>query len=1085
MSKRFLSFLALCLLAGNMALAQIQVTGTVMDVETGEPVVGASVIVKGAGGIGSATDINGKFTIQNVPTTAKLLTVSYIGMATKEVAIKPTLKIYLESSDRTLQEQIVVAYGTATKESFTGSATVVGADIIAETQKNNVLDALNGKVAGVQMYNSSGQPGQTTPLIRVRGIGSINAGNAPLIILDGAPFDGDMNTLNPADIESMTVLKDAASNALYGARGANGVIMITTKRAAQSEPAKITIDAKWGSNSKAVPDYETISSPGLYYELYYKALRNQATIRQGMSDLDAHFYALENLIDGSYGLAYNIYNVPEGETLIGMNGKLNPHATMGNVVNGHMLKADDWMDASYRHGLRQEYNVTATQSTERTNLFISLGYLNNEGIVPKTDFERFSGRLKLDTQLKPWLKVGVNVNYAHYNVNSMEEDGITDSSGNILALATQVAPIYPLYVRDEKGNIMVDGNGYVMYDYGKAGETGGVGLTRPFFTSCNALGSTMLEKHGYNGNALNAVGFAEFRFLKDFKFTSTNTVGLDESRDTNLTNGFYGPYASSNGVLTKGHGRTLTTNFQQLLNWHHEFDGGHDVEVMFGHEVYKNRYSSLSATRSNMLSPTNLELDGAVTDGASGSYETDYNTEGWFGRAMYNYNQRYFVSASFRRDASSRFAKENRWGSFWSAGAAWLINKEKFFNYDWVDMLKLKVSYGSQGNDAIGDFRYTNTYNIVNADGKVATTPMDMGNRKITWETNHNFNVGVDFEFFGQRLNGSVEYFYRKTTDMLFSFPLAPSFGFSSYYANVGDMRNQGIEVSLDGDIIRTKDWTWSANVNFTHYKNKVTRLPEERKTLVADGVRGYNSGWHFVGEGISLYSFYTYKYAGVYSENNYAGDEYDPSNAGKPMWWRNVYAEDDEAQTHPIGREKTTDYSEADRYICGNALPDLYGGFGTGLRWKDLDFSINFSFQCGGKVYDNDYSALMDSPTTDTHGNNFHKDILSSWSPENATSNIPALIYGEQYNGAFSDHFLISASYLSLDNINLGWTLPRIWTRKVGIDKVRVYVSADNVALWSKRKGLDPRQSMAGDNATASYYSAIRTISGGIQVAF
>lgn len=1085
MSKRFLSFLAFCLVTVSMAFAQTKVTGTVMDVETGEPVVGASVIVKGSDGLGAATDINGKFTIQNVPGTAKLLTVSYIGMATKEVAIKPVLKIYLESANRTLQEQIVVAYGTSTKESFTGSATVVGADIIAETQKSNVLDALNGKVAGVQMYNSSGQPGQTTPTIRVRGIGSINAENAPLIILDGAPFDGDMNTLNPADIESMTVLKDAASNALYGARGANGVIMITTKKAAQGEPAKITVDAKWGSNSKAVRDYKTISSPGQYYELYYKALRNQASIRQGMNDADAHSYALNNLINGTYGLAYNIYNVPEGETLIGTNGRLNPNAKMGNVVNGYYLTADDWLDAAYRHGLRQEYNVTATQSTDRANLFISFGYLNNEGIVAKTDYERVSGRLKVDTQLKSWLKVGVNANYAHYNANQMEEDGVSNSSGNILALATQMAPIYPLYVRDADGNIMHDVNGYTVYDYGKKEDPGNAGLDRPYFAAANPTGSNSLEKHGYNGNAFNATGFAEVRFLKDFKFVSTNTVSFDESRSTNLTNAYYGSYYSSNGIITKGTGRTVSTNFQQLLNWHREFKGGHDVEVMLGHEAYKYRYSTLSAYRSNMLSPSNLELDGAVTEGTSSSYETNYNTEGWFGRAMYNYNQRYYASFSYRRDASSRFAPENRWGNFWSAGVAWLINKEKFFNFDWVDMLKLKASYGSQGNDGIGNYRYTNTYNIVNADGKVATTPATMGNRDITWETNHNFNVGVDFELFGQRLNGSVEYFYRKTTDMLFSFPLAPSFGFTSYFANVGDMRNQGIEVSFDGDIIRTKDWTWSANVNFTHYKNKVTRLPEERKTLTVDGVRGYNSGSQFVGEGISLYSFYTYGYAGVYSENNYIGDEYDPTLAGKPMWWRNIYAEDDVAKTKPLGREKTTDYSEADRYICGNALPDLYGGFGTNLRWKDIDFSINFSFQCGGKVFDYDYAQLMGSPNTNSHGFNFHQDILNSWSPENTASNIPALVYGEQYNGSSCNRFLTNASYLSLDNINLGWTLPRIWTRKAGIDKVRVYVSADNVALWSKRQGLDPRQTMAGTEATASYYSAIRTISGGIQVTF
>lgn len=1068
-----------------MAFAQQKVTGSVIDVETGEPVIGASVVVKDAGGIGAATDMNGNFTIQNVPNSAKLLTVSYLGMATKEVAIKPTLKIYLESANKMLKEQIVVAFGTATRESFTGSAKVVGADLIAETQKSNVLDALSNKVAGVKMINTTGQPGQSTPKIRIRGIGSINAENDPLIILDGSPYDGDLNTLNPADIESMSVLKDAASNALYGARGANGVIMITTKRAVPNEAARILVDAKWGSNSKAIADYETMTAPGEYYEAYYQALRNYSLLRSGNSAIDSHLFALNNLTSGSRGLGYNIYNVPAGETLIGTNGKLNPHATLGRVAGDYMLYPDNYMDASYRHGLRQEYNVTVTQGSDKGNIYASFGYLNNQGIVPNTDFERVSTRLKAESQLKPWLKLGVNAHYAHFGANSMGEDGEETSSGNILVFATQIAPIYPLYIRDANGNVMLDANGKTMYDYGKPGKPGSMGYSRPFLADANPLSSSMLNKNGYNGNAFNGTAFVEVKFFKDLKFIATNSVDFDESRSTDYTNPYYGQYANSNGIVAKTHTRNYSTNFNQVLNYHHRFESGHDIEVKLGHEAYKRRKSYLSADRSNMLSPANLELNGAITEGGSYSYERDYNTEGWLGQALYNYSQRYFGSASYRRDASSRFARENRWGDFWSLGAAWLINKEEFFKADWVDMLKFKISYGSQGNDGIGNYRYTSTFDIVNADGKVAATPKETGKRNMTWETNGNFNVGFDFGLFGDRLNGTVEYFYRKTTDMLFSVSMPTSSGYVSYYDNIGDMRNAGIEVSLDGDIIRKKDWTWSADLNFSHYSNKIIYLPEERKTLTVDGVRGYNTGNYFVGEGISLHTFYLEQYAGVYSENNYAGDTYNPSLAGKSMWWRNVYADDDVEKKHAIGREKTTDYSEADRALCGDALPDLEGGFGTSLRWKDIDFSINFGFQLGGQVLDSDYARLMSNPTADSRGTNFHKDVLNAWSPENADSNIPALVFGDQNNASLSDRFLTNASYLSINNINLGWTLPKTWTRKAGLDKLRLYVSADNVALFSKRKGLDPRQTLAGDKATATYYSAIRTISGGIQVAF
>lgn len=1085
MRKKSFFALFLCFIAVASAYAQRKVSGTVLDAETGEPVIGASVLVKGTDGLGKATDMDGRFVIENLPEAANSLIVSYVGMKTKEVAIKPVLEVYLESALTALQEQIVVAFGTATKESFTGSAAVVGAEAIAEVQKSNVLDAMTNKVAGVQMYNASGQPGQTTPVIRIRGIGSINASKSPLIVLDGVPYDGDLNTINPADVESMTVLKDAASNALYGARGANGVIMITTKKAERGKSAQITVDAKWGITSKGVADYDRITSPGQYYELYYQALKNQAVMRKGMNESDAHQYALDNLIEGSYGLAYNVYHVPEGESLIGEDGKLNPHATMGNVVNGYCLKADDWMDAAYKNGFRQEYNVAVTQGTDKTSFYTGFGYLKNEGIVPATDYERITARLKVDTELKPWLKMNVNVNYAHYDTNSMDNDGDSSSSGNILAFATGLAPIYPLYIRDAQGNVMVDENGFVMYDFGLPGRSGSMGFVRPVFPESNAIGEALLNKNGYEGNALDVVGKIDVKLSDDLKFTSSNAVDIDEYRSTYTWNAYYGFAAPTNGYLHKSHGRDFAMNFQQILNYHHLFAEKHDVEVMLGHESYKKKFSSLKAERTNMLIPENLELAGAVSGGKSDSREVNYNTEGYFGRAMYSYDMKWFASFSYRRDASSRFAKENRWGNFWSAGAAWLVNKEPFFKADWVDMLKLKASFGSQGNDGIGEYLYTDTYKVVDVDGNLAVLPLEKGNRDITWETNNNFNAGVEFELLGQRLKGSVEYFYRKTTDMLFSFPLPPSSGYTSYYANVGDMRNSGIEFSLEGTIIQTKDWEWNADFNLTHYKNKVLSLPEERKTLTVDGKKGYTSGSFFVGEETSFYTFYCRKYAGVYNASNYAGDVYDPALNGKSMWYRNIYADGDEAKTSPIGVEKTIESSEADKYLCGTALADLYGGFGTSIRWKSLDFSVACGFQLGGKIYDHDYADLMGSPYADTHGKSIHQDILKSWSVDNPDSAIPAFVFGERDNSDSSDRFLISASYLSINSINIGWTLPAAWTRKMKIDKIRLSVNADNVALFSKRKGLDPRQSMTGVGSSAAYHSAVRTISGGIQIVF
>ena len=994
-------------------------------------------------------------------------------MHPQEVDIQPNVTVRMKTNAELLDEVMVVAYGTAKKSAFTGSASVVSSEDIGKIQSSNAVNALSGKVSGVQLNNASGQPGATTPTIRIRGISSIMAGNDPLVILDGVPYDGDLNNISSQDIESMTVLKDAASNALYGARGANGVIIITTKKGTSGK-ATVTVDAKWGSNSRGVQDYDVIKNPAQYYEIYYGALKSYFVNSMGMTDANAHYNAAVQMIDpsssNSYSLGYNVFKVPDGQLLIGSNGKLNPNATLGNVVNyngqDYLLTPDNWMDEVYNHGLRQEYNVNVSAGTDKSSFYASVSYLDNEGISVNSNYERLTGRLKADYQVKDWLKVGANMAYTHFNANSLSEDGSSASSGNVFAIASYIAPIYPFYVRDGQGNVMIDSNGNTMYDYGSGYTVGDETYqVRPYMTNAHAYAANKMDENNAEGNAINASGFAEIRFLKDFKFTWTSSVNVDETRQTGFTNPYYGQYASSNGILYKYHTRNLAYNHQQILNWKRSF-GQHNIDVMLGHEAYRYKYYYLYASRMNMFDPTNHELNGAITDNGTGSYITDYNTEGYFGRAQYDFNEKYFLSGSYRRDASSRFHPDNRWGNFWSAGAAWIISKEDFFDVDWVNLLKLKASYGSQGNDNIGNYRYVNTYTIVNSGGNPAAVPDAMGNKDITWETNGNFNAGVEFELFDTRLNGSIEFFYRKTTDMLFSFPLSPSFGYTSYYANVGDMRNRGVEIELNATPIKTNDLTWDIRLNLTHYKNKITYLPEERKTMELDGHEGYSSGNMFYGEGLSLYTFRLQKYAGV-NEN------------GESMWYRNVTNEDG-----TVTQTTTTNYSQASYYNCGTSLPDAYGGFGTSVTYKGFDASIDFNYQIGGQVYDSDYASLMSSPTSGSKGSNFHADILKSWTPENTGSNIPRLQFGDQYTASSSDRFLTSASYLSLQSVTVGYTLPASWSRRAGIDKVRIYFAGENLWLWSKRQGLDPRQSISG-YASSSYYAPMRTLSGGITLTF
>ena len=1081
----------------GMAFAQKTVSGTVYEAETGEPAIGATVRVTGTSA-GAVTDIYGNFTINNVPGDATTVTVSYVGMETQEVAIKPNMKIYMQSTAAALDEVVVMAFGTTKKSTFTGSAKVIGAEQIAETQKTNVVDALNGRVAGVQMYNATGQPGESSPTVRFRGITSINAGNAPLYIVDGAPYDGDINNLNPADIESITVQKDAASNALYGARGANGVIMITTKKAHAGEQARITVDAKWGGNSRAIPRYKTINNPAHYYETYFQGLKSYFMNSEGYDAATANYLANINLTAANdYGLNYNVYTVPAGQYLIGANGKLNPNATMGRYVNyggqDYYLTADDWYQAAYQTSLRQEYNVQASQVVGNNSFFASFGYLNQDGITAHSNYERFTARLAADSQLKEWLKLGLSADFSHFESNYLAEDGSENSSGNVFAMATQMAPIYPLFIRDGNRQIMRDVYGNRRYDYGDGANAG---MERPFFTETNALSDAMLNTNNRVGNAFNGAATAEIRFLKDFKFLSVNTLNLDETRSTDVTNPFYGSYAESNGIVGKVHSRSYAYNFQQIFNWHKQFDL-HDIELMVGHETTRIKYAYLYAGKSNMFDPNNSELAMAITDGSSNSYTTYYNNEGYFARAMYNYAEKYFGSASIRRDASSRFHPDNRWGTFWTLSGAWIISKEDWFpQTDWIDVLKIKASYGSQGNDQIGAYRYTNTYVIDNASGHPAVVPNTMGNKDITWETMGNFNTGIEFELFKRRLTGSIEYFYRKTTDMLSWYPLPASYGYTGYYANVGDMRNTGIEIDLHGVIMKSKDFEWTADLNFTHYRNKITKLDEQRKNTVVDGVPGYESGNYYFGEGKPLYTFEMYKYAGVAKDYMYYidgdGNQQVLAEPGMALYYTsNGAAQSDaagnpvlDAEGNPVLYDVTSTASDADFHLCGTALPDAYGGFGTSVKYKGFDFSINFAYQLGGKVLDSDYQGLMGSPTGSNKGRVMHADVLKAWSPDNPNSNIPRYQFNDLYSASTSDRFLTSASYLSLQNINFGYTLPMRLTRQAGIERLRVYVAADNVWLWSKRQGLDPRQSMSG-SVTNAYYAPIRSISGGLTVTF
>ena len=1082
--KILLSLIAL--LGGGilLSLAQSkQISGTVTGPD-GKPVAGATVMVDGSH-VGTTSNGDGSFTI-TAPGNGSLV-VSFIGYETQKVAIggKTRINISLKEDAQAIDDVIVVAFGTAKKDAFTGAAKVIKSDDLIKTQSSNVGDALVGKIAGVQFSSASGRPGSGQK-IYVRGYGSMNAKNDPLWVVDGVPYEGDINNINAADIESISVLKDAASNALYGSRGANGVIMVTTKRAKAGE-ATVTFDGKWGINTRALQTYDIVEDAGEYYEMHYKSLYNYYTLDQKYTPLAANIAANKLLTSNDPGgLGYNVFTVPDGQNLIGENGRLNPRAKQGRLVTDakgqqFYLQPDNWLDEIYKSSsFRQEYNVSVSGATDRANFFASLGYLDNTGIVDGSSNERYTARLRADYQAKKWLKVGGNMSYTHFvwnNGNQTNDDGDGQGEGNAdggnaFATAIRMAPIYPVYMRDGNGNIMIDEYGFKMYDTGD-GRNGGALRTNG--GKSNDLQDIQLNKYINEGNAFMANGFADFSLYKGLKLTLNGSVSLDETRGTQVSNPYYGQFAESGGAVFKSHSREIAYNMQQFLTYTNTFADVHNLDLLFGHEMY-NRKSYGSKTM--MFSPDNTELSGAVVDSSrSGSSVLEYNNEGYFFRGQYDYDNRIYFSGSYRRDASSRFHPDHRWGNFWSLGAAWIINRESWFNASWVNMLKVKASYGSQGNDNLGSkaesyYRYTDYREILSSGDGVTSVLYQKGNPDITWETNANLNVGVEFGLWDNRLSGSIDVFNRKTTDMLFELATPIESGYTTIFTNIGDMVNRGLEIELNADLIRTKNLVWDFSLNMTHYKNKVTHLPEQFKNnTTADGKHvGRWQDTKFLTEGESVFSFYVPTYAGV-----------DPET-GKSLWY--TYKTDDAGNKERI---KTSDYSVASqegREMHGDALPDVYGGFGTSLRFYGVDFSIGFTYQLGGQVLDQGYRFYMNSPAGTSTGNNYHHDLLNSWTPENSGSNIPRFAYNDSNQAAVSDRFLTSASYLNIQNITLGYTLPKRITRKFLVENLRIYLACDNVWYWSKRQGLDPRQSINGIT-NPYYYAPIRTFSGGVTVTF
>lgn len=1039
------------------------------------------------GGQGAAADLDGNFTL-NVPADVKQATVSYVGYKSQTVQLSDKMTVYLASTATSLDDVVVVAYGTASKESLTGSVAVVGSKDIEDRPITSVTSALEGNAPGVQVNSTVGNPG-TAPSIVIRGFNSINGSVSPLYVVDGVPYSGDISDLNPSDIESMSVLKDAASAALYGAKGANGVVLITTKKAKSVGKIDVTLQMSQGIYSLGLPLYERLNSNEWMQAAFDANVNGYMSQTEGATRQQAIDYMRNS---GGF-MAYaknNIYGVADNE-LFDANGLF----VGGNPLSGYSDL--DWWDAVTQNGHRQEYNVNAAAASEKYNVFASVGYLKENGYMLRTDFQRYNSRINANFQPTSYFKFGVNL-AAAYQDSDQNSDAGDDSTENPFAVLS-TAPIYPYYAHSENGDIITD-NGSPVYN------------TAGYLASSNAAYTIRLNKSNFTSALIDANAYATAVIPYGFELTFRGNIHRDKTNSYSYSNNKFGSALDANGYFSEGNYDTRYHTFMQTLSWSHEY-GPHHVDALLDHENYQIRSESSAYYNSDQVFPdimnawnftTNMSLSGAISEQKQESY---------LARGRYNYEQKYFGELSIRRDGSSKFSKNNRWGTFWSVGGSWVITKEKFMHdIMWLDYLKLRAAYGTVGNNmSAGNYAYWSLYssggNLGGNSSNIATLiPSQLAANNIRWEATKTLDLGLEGSLFNSRLNFSVGYFLKRNTDLLMYVYLPSSAGSTSLSGstpsvlnNVGTMQNRGWEISFSGDIIRNKDFLWTASIDASFVKNKVVSLPYGRDQ---------ESGLRILTEGKSLYEFYTYKWAGVDQmtgqslyEMNSTAKVYDTYDVETTDVNGNVisaadnrmaaYNADVEAAREAgalvviNGRNYTTDTSYATKEFCGSSIPTVYGSFGTNLSWKGLSVGMLFTYGLGGKTYDSNYASYMSVSTTAAA---MHKDLLKSWTsvPEGMTEDSPNRIdpngvpqlntNNNMNNNTSSSRWLTSSNYLVFKNLNVGYSLPAKWVNPLQLSQLMIGVSIDNLFTATKRKGMNPQQSWSGSQST--YYGTARVFS-------
>lgn len=1089
--KRLSMMLAGLFLSVGMALAQTTVTGTVVSYEDNEPIIGATIQVVGNSGIGTITDYDGNFTLE-VPEGMKTLRITYVGMEPLEVAVSTkTLKIQLRNDVHTLDEVVVVAYGTQKKTSLTGSIQEVKSDAIELRPTTSVASALEGSVTGVQVNSTVGAPGED-PQIRIRGVGTVNGSSSPLYILDGVPYSGSISDLNPQDIESMSVLKDAASAALYGNRASNGVILITTKKGKQGK-MNITFDVKQGTYSRGIAEYDRLGARE-WMEAQWLNMKNNR-MAAGDDAATAGAYASKHLIADR--LQLNIFDKAD-EALFTADGKLVSDARIKGTYGEDL----DWYKQAIGHGYRQEYNFNANGATEKSDYLVSLGYLDEQGYLKTSGFDRLSARLSANIQPAEWLKVGVSLNATHQNFNAGYGTG--NANTNPFNFCRKISPIYPVHAHNlTTGEYYLDGMGNLMYDGGSYIDPDGqVVHTRNQYPDRHIIWENQLNTDKIIRNTVNSIAYANIILPYNFTLSLKGSLNLSNDSENKYYSAVIGDGKANNGRLRRTDVRQKNYTFQQQLHWRQEF-GVHSVDALLGHESYKLTRNYMASGKDSEIVPNLTNLLNFTQFAQLYDYNDNYALESYLGRVRYGYDSRYNIEFSFRRDGSSRFAKNARWGNFWSTGASWVISNEKWMKqYDFVNYLKLRADYGEVGNDSgSGLYGYMALYQQDVHAGKGAYYISQLPNEDLKWETGQSWGVAIEGRLFN-KLNFNVEYFDRRNKDLIFNVYNPLSAGATDTTTpqsvttmNLGTISNHGVEISGDMDVYKSKNWSVNVGASITFEKNKVVKLPEQNRDGIIDGTKK-------IVEGMDRYQFYTYTWEGVNTKNGlslykFNGDEYF-FTAGGTTYGNPAGAEITGSQKNAVVVIDGTPYSYLTTYgkreFHGSAMPTAYGSFNFSVSYKAFSLYTLFTYQLGGKVMDSNYQLLMNSQSTPTA---LHKDVLKGWTAEQATatdaidrngvpmlSDVPVIVSGLEADlNSTSSRWLTSASYLILKNINLSYQLPKELVRKAGIENVMLTLTCENLFTLTARKGMNPQQNFAGTQSAT--FVTPRIFSAGVNIKF